>query len=100
MQMACTLQLVCLLPVQERSIIIWGSVLQARAQQLSLLLSVMDDTQKLFEMDAGILELAKAPALVPPELEGPSCRASPQRDDTSQPSASREASPMQQDDID
>ena len=76
------------------------SVLQARAQQLSLLLSVMDDTQKLFEMDAGILELARAPALALPEMEGPSCGASPQRDDTSQPSASRGASPMQQDDID
>ena len=75
-------------------------MLQARAQQLSLLLSVMDDTQKFFEMDAGILELARAPALAPPELEGPSCAASPQRDDTSQPSASRGASPMQQDDID
>lgn len=75
-------------------------MLQARAQQLCLLLAIMDDTQKLFEMDADILELAKAPAPVPPELEGPSCGASPQRDDTSQPSASRGASPMQQDDID
>eukprot|EP00891_Asterochloris_glomerata_P002616 jgi/Astpho2/2616/fgenesh1_pg.00049_%23_2_t len=73
---------------------------EARAQQLCLLLAIMDDTQKLFEMDADILELAKAPAPVPPELEGPSCGASPQRDDTSQPSASRGASPMQQDDID
>ena len=109
---ACNLQPVRLLPVvQQLHLACRGAidisvfqgccaVLQARAQQLSLLLSVMDDTQKLFEMDAGILELVKAPALVLPELEGPSCAASPQRDDTSPPSASRGASPMQQDDID
>ena len=104
---ACTLHLVRLLPVVEEltsailtSVVLGGSVLQARAQQLSLLLSVLDDTQKLFEMDVGILELTKTPGLEPPELEGPSCAGSPQRDDTSQPSTSRGASPMQQDDID